>query len=570
MADLDHFVFLAMQKDIVSCIYNRTDNSVKEEIENIFTSHPGSETDKKTAVDQAFREVLKGLMSKNRTNNDTSSNGGTANDEEAITNGGGTFSIIAEFEQLMEFVILHTKHKLCTNNLPILLLSDIFETITLEHCEKMFNFVEKNVSIWTSEPFFSNGKHHLLRMCNDILRRLSKSQNTIFCGRIQLFLAQLFPLEEKSALNLMSSFHSENVTIYKKNPSEFSDDIGAENMDTEDGELTPNPVDYSLYVKFWSIQEFFRLPTQCYTNSGWRTLKINIAEVLKVFESHKIEHNVKKSKEKQIEDIKNCFAKYLTNEKLLNLQLNDSTFRRYFLMQVLIIFQYLTGFVKFRVANQVLNDTQLTWIKETTERVYTIIKETPPNGSNFAKTVEHILNREDNWINWKNDGCPSFAKTAQRQTDDKSKERKRKRNIGEDFLNTSNKRIYMGTPELTRLWNLHPDNLESCKAENRLKFLPTLEQYFEDAVEQADPEAGIEEEYKVVNHANFQWRALRLLARRSHHFFTPSATPFKALPEYLSSIIDNLAKDFRKPAIETKVDIKQEPVDPGTAQAKPT
>lgn len=181
-----------------------------------------------------------------------------------------------------------------------------------------------------------------------------------------------------------------------------------------------------------------------------------------MFESHKIEHNVKKSKEKQIEDIKNCFAKYLTNEKLLNLQLNDSTFRRYFLMQVLIIFQYLTGFVKFRVANQVLNDTQLTWIKETTERVYTIIKETPPNGSNFAKTVEHILNREDNWINWKNDGCPSFAKTAQRQTDDKSKERKRKRNIGEDFLNTSNKRIYMGTPELTRLWNLHPGKQHNC------------------------------------------------------------------------------------------------------------
>ena len=32
----------------------------------------------------------------------------------------------------------------------------------------------------------------------DLLRRLSKSQNTVFCGRIQLFLARLFPLEEKS------------------------------------------------------------------------------------------------------------------------------------------------------------------------------------------------------------------------------------------------------------------------------------------------------------------------------------------------------------------------------------
>lgn len=35
-------------------------------------------------------------------------------------------------------------------------------------------------------------------MCLDLLRRLSKSQNTVFCGRIQLFLARLFPLSEKS------------------------------------------------------------------------------------------------------------------------------------------------------------------------------------------------------------------------------------------------------------------------------------------------------------------------------------------------------------------------------------
>lgn len=32
----------------------------------------------------------------------------------------------------------------------------------------------------------------------DLLRRLSKSRNTVFCGRIQLFLSRLFPLSEKS------------------------------------------------------------------------------------------------------------------------------------------------------------------------------------------------------------------------------------------------------------------------------------------------------------------------------------------------------------------------------------
>lgn len=35
-------------------------------------------------------------------------------------------------------------------------------------------------------------------LLSDLLRRLSTSQNTVFCGRIQLFLARLFPLSEKS------------------------------------------------------------------------------------------------------------------------------------------------------------------------------------------------------------------------------------------------------------------------------------------------------------------------------------------------------------------------------------
>lgn len=32
----------------------------------------------------------------------------------------------------------------------------------------------------------------------DLLRRLSRSQNTVFCGRILLFLAQFFPFSERS------------------------------------------------------------------------------------------------------------------------------------------------------------------------------------------------------------------------------------------------------------------------------------------------------------------------------------------------------------------------------------
>ena len=58
----------------------------------------------------------------------------------------------------------------------------------------------------------------------DLLKRLSKSQNTVFSGRIHLFLAKLFPLNEKSGLNLMSHF-SDNFTRYTTSAEVFEEEI---------------------------------------------------------------------------------------------------------------------------------------------------------------------------------------------------------------------------------------------------------------------------------------------------------------------------------------------------------
>lgn len=51
------------------------------------------------------------------------------------------------------------------------------------------------------------------------------------------------------------------------------------------------------------------------------------------------------------------------------------------------------------------------------------------------------------------------------------------------------------SPELTKLWNLCPNNLEACKSKER-DFLPSLETYFEEAVMQLDPAAMVDNEYK--------------------------------------------------------------------------
>ncbi|XP_057360057.1 THO complex subunit 1 isoform X3 [Manis pentadactyla] len=449
-----------------------------------FSQLPGSENEKKCTLDQVFRGVV----------------------EEEIINHSSCENVLA----IISLAIGGVTEGICTASTPFVLLGDVLDCLPLDQCDTIFTFVEKNVATWKSNTFYSAGKNYLLRMCNDLLRRLSKSQNTVFCGRIQLFLARLFPLSEKSGLNLQSQFNLENITVFNTNEQESTlgqkhTEDREEGMDVEEGEMGDDeapttcsiPIDYNLYRKFWSLQDYFRNPVQCYEKVSWKTFLKYSEEVLAVFKSYKLDDT--QASRKKMEELKTggehvYFAKFLTSEKLLS--------------------------------------------------------ENPPDGEKFAKMVEHILNTEENWNSWKNEGCPSFVK--ERTSDTKPTRLVRKRPAPEDFLGKGpNKKILMGNEELTRLWNLCPDNMEACKSETR-EYMPTLEEFFEEAIEQADPENMVENEYKVVNNSNYGWRALRLLARRSPHFFQPTNQQFKSLPEYLENMVIKLAKELPPPSEEIK------------------
>ena len=63
------------------------------------------------------------------------------------------------------------------------------------------------------------------------------------------------------------------------------------------------------------------------------------------------------------------------------------------------------------------------------------------------------------------------------------------------------KKVNLGNPGLTALWNLHPDNLEACRAKDR-DFLPSLENYFEEAIEQLDPKNEVNKSKQKVRTKN--------------------------------------------------------------------
>ncbi|XP_012271663.1 THO complex subunit 1 [Orussus abietinus] len=485
-----------------------------------------SDVDRRAIVDQALRDTLLVILANHATGN------------------------VQVFESYITFCIELCRRDLSTTSMPVMLLGDIFDAMTLDCCEQLFTFVENNVVVWKEDMFFSACKNNLLRMCNDLLRRLSRSQQTVFCGRILLFLAKFFPFSERSGLNIVSEFNLENHTEFG---TENSEDEPMEQA-TEEGDKTESklPIDYNLYRKFWALQDFFRNPNQCYNKMHWKIFSAHASNVLSAFSSFKLEEQrsgppatIKSDGEGSHKET-HYFAKYLTNQKLLELQLSDSNFRRYVLLQFLILFQYLNSTVKFKAETHELKPDQVEWVKSTTDQIYALLAETPPDGSSFAETVKNILRREEHWNAWKNEGCPPFKKPqleSGNEGDEPRKPKRPRRRIGDVIKDAQAVgKYHMGNPELTKLWNLCPNNLEACKSKER-DFLPSLETYFEEAIAELDPSAMVEDEYKKINDGNFGWRALRLLVRRSPHFFVHGNYSINKLPEYLESMIKKIAKD---------------------------
>lgn len=109
-----------------------------------------------------------------------------------------------------------------------------------------------------------------------------------------MFLSAYFPFSERSGLNVMSEFNTDNVTVYKT--TDGSDDPEDHIQWTQEKEETlfegieiqiPGldkvvaqcqeqkkknlNVDYNMYTKFWSLQDFLKNPNLCYNKVQWKT-----------------------------------------------------------------------------------------------------------------------------------------------------------------------------------------------------------------------------------------------------------------------------------------------------------
>lgn len=215
----------------------------------------------------------------------------------------------------------YTSHtEISEPGLPLALIEELFDSQTIPSCERLFQYLESRIERITTGIEGSKGKGLiLLRLCNELLRRLSKTEDTIFCGRILIFLSKSFPIGEKSGVNLRGEFNTQNVTVYDETPQEPvppPQDMEIDQNEEEKKEETPTAVEgdaksedgakgskavsftagqepkrtpevldaNTLYPLFWSLQRDFADPTRLFQPEGLEHFKNGLAATMARFQ----------------------------------------------------------------------------------------------------------------------------------------------------------------------------------------------------------------------------------------------------------------------------------------------
>merc|ERR1711939_976574 len=127
----------------------------------------------------------------------------------------------------------HSRPQQTLRSMPLrLLFEELLESQTIAGCRKIFDYLESRRERIIAKNFASKNLV-ILRSCNELLKRLSRAEDTAFCGRVFIFLFQSFPLGDKSSVNLRGEFHIENVTTFDPAPKKSDDAIKPMELDSQ-------------------------------------------------------------------------------------------------------------------------------------------------------------------------------------------------------------------------------------------------------------------------------------------------------------------------------------------------
>ncbi|KAL8661937.1 MAG: hypothetical protein Q9202_005138 [Teloschistes flavicans] len=127
---------------------------------------------------------------------------------------------------LLDVVLVLSDIPLCEPGLVFWLVEELLDSQTIDGCRIVFDYLDSRRERLTAKNF-KQKQLIILRACNELLRRLSRAEDTVFCGRVFIFMFQSFPLGDRSSVNLRGEYHVENVTVFEKAPVKDEDELGS-------------------------------------------------------------------------------------------------------------------------------------------------------------------------------------------------------------------------------------------------------------------------------------------------------------------------------------------------------
>lgn len=374
---------------------------------------------------------------------------------------------------------------------PAALMEQVLEATPVNECAAPFGYLEAQLEAFRAPAVRQRASLTLQRACNTLLHRLSKSQDARLAGRVLLFLARLLPLMERSGVNLQGAFDAENATPVEEVEEGAEDSLG-------------RPVDAAFYRSFWALQATFADPPSAVAR--WQEVRRGVRAALDRLREEPVALTEAAASSLHIS------AKYLSGPRLLSLQLRDATFRRHFLVQCLILFQFLRAPHPAKQAWPALKPRQLEDVQALEGAVTEALARTPEHGARFAASVARALREEEEWALWKQAGCPKEpferpdAPPLAPLPAPLARPAKRRRPGPEAYYG-----VTLGTDELDRLWNLTEDNVSGLPAEDRGGF-KTLGQLMEPVLDEMnDPDDSMDG--GLSKSTTYSWRTLRAVSR---------------------------------------------------------
>jgi len=169
----------------------------------------------------------------------------------------------------------------------------------------------------------------------------------VFCGRILFFLAYVYPLSERSGVNVTGAFNTANATVIADaeqattsqtaTGADADADADADVSMGSDGKDAPASklVDKALHNALWRLQQYIMSPVQATASaSAWKAFVSCVDLVLNAFEAQRLESTAARKKKKETADETGATSsaspsdefycvKYLTSAALLPLQVRS-------------------------------------------------------------------------------------------------------------------------------------------------------------------------------------------------------------------------------------------------------